>query len=163
LFARKSQGGSGVYAARLLEQFAHRTDLSLTSLQRMAGQRTKGKLRSSCATDFRNMLWTHARLSAVLWRSGFDLLHAPASIAPLASRCPTGSGKQHFKPSGRRRRRRLSGFPTDEDALLEALQDVIHNLRTATELKAGDLARAKQFNWQRIAAKTLEVYRTVMR
>jgi glycosyltransferase involved in cell wall biosynthesis len=43
------------------------------------------------------------------------------------------------------------------------MEDVIHNPRTVAELKARGLARAKQFNWQRTAAETLEVYRTVVR
>lgn len=87
-FARKSQGGSGVYAARLLDQFAHRSDLSLTVFNGWPENSQSGNFAARALRTFGNMLWTHAHLPAVLWKRGFDLLHSPAFIAPVASPCP---------------------------------------------------------------------------
>lgn len=33
-------------------------------------------------------MWTHVHLPILLWRKGFDLLHAPAFVAPVVSPCP---------------------------------------------------------------------------
>jgi glycosyltransferase involved in cell wall biosynthesis len=87
-FARKSQGGSGVYAARLLEQFAHRADLSLTVFNGWPENLQCGNFAARALRTSGNMLWMHAHLPAVLWKRGFDVLHAPAFIAPVASPCP---------------------------------------------------------------------------
>ncbi|MGC2697265.1 MAG: glycosyltransferase family 1 protein [Candidatus Angelobacter sp.] len=51
--------------------------------------------------------------------------------------------------------------PKDEHALADAIEQVLDNPRLAAELRAKGLVRAKQFNWQRTAEKTVEVYRSV--
>ena len=62
--AGRDRAGTGVYAARLLEQFANRSDLRLEVLQ--------GWRRNSSATlisrglgTVRNLLWTHAHLPRI--------------------------------------------------------------------------------------------------
>ncbi len=51
--------------------------------------------------------------------------------------------------------------PQDEHGWAEAIGEVIENPSTAAELRRKGLARAAQFSWQRAAAETLAVYRTV--
>jgi glycosyltransferase involved in cell wall biosynthesis len=87
-FARKDPGGSGVYAARLLEQFSVRSDLSTTIFNGLTGaMASKNGVGRACQT-LGNMLWMHAGLPGILWKRGFDLLHAPAFLAPVVSPCP---------------------------------------------------------------------------
>jgi glycosyltransferase involved in cell wall biosynthesis len=52
--------------------------------------------------------------------------------------------------------------PTDEDALAEAIETVLVKPKVATELRTKGLARARQFNWQRTATETINVYRSVV-
>ena len=87
-FARNDPGGSGVYAACLLEQFSVRSDLSTTIFNGLSGAlASKNSACRACRT-LGNMLWMHAGLPGILWKRGFDLLHAPAFLAPMASPCP---------------------------------------------------------------------------
>jgi glycosyltransferase involved in cell wall biosynthesis len=51
--------------------------------------------------------------------------------------------------------------PLDENALANAIADVIENRAIARELRAKGLTRARQFSWQRAAEETLAVYRSV--
>lgn len=51
--------------------------------------------------------------------------------------------------------------PQDEAGWAEAIQDVIGNPMTAEELRRKGLERAARFSWQRAAAETVAVYRTV--
>ena len=53
--------------------------------------------------------------------------------------------------------------PHDEQALADAIADVIGSHATAEELRSKGLQRARQFSWERSAAETLEVYRSVVR
>ncbi|HXA85905.1 MAG TPA: glycosyltransferase family 1 protein, partial [Candidatus Dormibacteraeota bacterium] len=86
-FARRNETGTGVYAARLLDQFIHRPDLSIGVFDGPASMRSeKTMLRAVQTAEY--LLWTHARLPAILRKGGFDLLHAPAFIAPIKSPCP---------------------------------------------------------------------------
>ncbi|MCU1253866.1 MAG: glycosyl transferase group 1 [Candidatus Angelobacter sp.] len=87
-FARRNLTGTGVYAARLLENLAQEPDLSLESLNGWPDTVRGG---SSARRVFRvvgNLAWTHLHLPALLWKREFDLLHSPAFIAPLAAPCP---------------------------------------------------------------------------
>jgi glycosyltransferase involved in cell wall biosynthesis len=52
--------------------------------------------------------------------------------------------------------------PTDEDAFAEAIVTVTAKPKVATELRTRGLARAREFNWQRTAAETVNVYRSVV-
>jgi glycosyltransferase involved in cell wall biosynthesis len=52
--------------------------------------------------------------------------------------------------------------PDDTLALAEAISSVLERPQCAAELKAKGLAWAQQFNWQRTAAETLEVYRRIV-
>jgi glycosyltransferase involved in cell wall biosynthesis len=87
-FARNDPGGSGVYAARLLDQLAHRTDVSTTVLNGWPKRHDGRNLAARALRASGTILWTHAHLPAVLWKRKFDLLHAPAFIAPVACPCP---------------------------------------------------------------------------
>jgi glycosyltransferase involved in cell wall biosynthesis len=51
--------------------------------------------------------------------------------------------------------------PHDEQALAGAIADVLENRATAEELRSKGLQRALHFSWERAAAETLEVYRSV--
>lgn len=87
-FARNDPGGSGVYAARLLEQFSYRSDLCTTVLNGWPKNISGTNFASRALRISGKMLWTHAHLPAVLWKRGFDLLHSPALVAPVAAPCP---------------------------------------------------------------------------
>jgi glycosyltransferase involved in cell wall biosynthesis len=52
--------------------------------------------------------------------------------------------------------------PDDTMALAEAISSVLEWPQCAAELKAKGLAWAKQFNWQRTAQETIEVYRGIV-
>lgn len=49
--------------------------------------------------------------------------------------------------------------PTDEDALCQAMLDLINNQALRTELSQKGLERAKQFSWAKCAEQTVNVYR----
>lgn len=49
--------------------------------------------------------------------------------------------------------------PKDEDALCQAMLDLINNQTLRTELSHKGLERAKQFSWAKCAEQTVEVYR----
>jgi glycosyltransferase involved in cell wall biosynthesis len=51
--------------------------------------------------------------------------------------------------------------PQDEHGWAEAIGEILQTPSTAIELRRRGLARAAQFSWQRAAAETLAVYRTV--
>jgi glycosyltransferase involved in cell wall biosynthesis len=52
--------------------------------------------------------------------------------------------------------------PRDEHALAEAIIEVLQNRRLAGELREKGLARASQHGWERTAAETVDVYRSVI-
>jgi len=85
--ARQDKAGTGVYAARLLEQLANRPDLRVEVMDGwnpLSGRSfASGALRSAS-----NLLWTHAGLPIHLWKRAPDLLHAPAFVAPVTCPCP---------------------------------------------------------------------------
>jgi glycosyltransferase involved in cell wall biosynthesis len=85
--AERDKAGTGVYAARLLEQFANRLDLQMDVLNGSSRVRRVG-LATSALRAAGDIFWTHVRLPSLLWKGGADLLHAPAFIAPVASPCP---------------------------------------------------------------------------
>lgn len=85
--ARQDKAGTGVYAARLLEQFANRPEVQMDVLNGWPHLR-RGSLATAALRAAGDILWTHARLPTLLWKRGVDLLHAPAFVAPIASPCP---------------------------------------------------------------------------
>jgi glycosyltransferase involved in cell wall biosynthesis len=85
--ARQDRAGTGVYAARLLEQLAHRPDLRMEVMEgwnRLSG----GSFASGALRSASNLLWTQAGLPIHLWKRAPDLLHAPAFVAPVTCPCP---------------------------------------------------------------------------
>ncbi|MFZ0751992.1 MAG: glycosyltransferase family 1 protein, partial [Pyrinomonadaceae bacterium] len=52
--------------------------------------------------------------------------------------------------------------PTDEDALCEAMLNLLNDSRLRQELRRKGLERASEFSWQRCAAETVNVYRTAV-
>lgn len=86
-FARRNEGGTGVYAARILEQLEKQPDLRINVLEGRQRLLRDGRLRRMLRTGH-DLFWTHVRLPAILWKGGFDLLHAPAFIAPITTPCP---------------------------------------------------------------------------
>src|SRR4029077_19780963 len=99
-FGRRNLTGTGVYAARLLEQLTVRQDLKVEDFDgwpagarggRRAGRAVGARGGSSArrALNVAGILaWTHLHLPFRLWKHGFDLLHSPAFVAPLKSPCP---------------------------------------------------------------------------
>lgn len=87
-FARRNLTGTGVYAARLLEQLTENPTLDVTVFNGWpAGPRgSTGVTRA--LKSFGNLLWTHLDLPLRLSMHKFDLLHSPAFIAPLKAPCP---------------------------------------------------------------------------
>ncbi|MGA7924720.1 MAG: glycosyltransferase family 1 protein [Candidatus Sulfotelmatobacter sp.] len=81
------KAGTGVYAARLLEQLANRSDLHMDVLDGWRFSRRES-LATAVLRTAGNLFWTHAGLPTLLWQRGSDLLHAPAFVAPIASPCP---------------------------------------------------------------------------
>jgi glycosyltransferase involved in cell wall biosynthesis len=87
-FARRNLTGTGVYAARLLEQLTGNPELDLTVFDGWAaGPRGRTGI-TRALQSAGNLAWTHFDLPLRLWARGFDLLHSPAFIAPLKAPCP---------------------------------------------------------------------------
>lgn len=86
-FARRNLTGTGVYAARLLEQLSIRPDLDLSVFDGWPAK-TKSGIVSRAFKFAGNMAWTHFGLPVRLWRGHFDLLHSPAFVAPIKAPCP---------------------------------------------------------------------------
>jgi glycosyltransferase involved in cell wall biosynthesis len=87
--AARDKAGTGVYAARLLEQFAQRTDLCMQVLQGWRRDSPANGLIGRGIGTVANMLWTHAYLPRLMGKMHVDLLHAPAFVAPaIATPCP---------------------------------------------------------------------------
>ncbi len=85
--ASQDKAGTGVYASRLLEQFANNPGLRMEILQGWNHLARGGRATAALQTAG-NLLWTHASLPVVLWKRRPDLLHAPAFVAPVVSPCP---------------------------------------------------------------------------
>ena len=86
-FVAQDQGGSGGYASRLSKRLVDSGDVRLESLNgfgRNAGLGTVGRKLHHVSGFY----WTHIRLPRILKSQGFDLLHAPAFIAPVSAPCP---------------------------------------------------------------------------
>ena len=84
---RRNEAGSGVYAAKLLQQFVDRPDLRVQVLNGWVP--TSGNaLPARALRTLGDLLWTHAYVPGRLCLHDFDLLHAPAFIAPLVAPCP---------------------------------------------------------------------------
>ena len=87
--AARDKAGTGVYAARLLEQFAQRTDLSMQVLHGWRRNSSANGLINRGLGTIASMLWTHIYLPQLVGKMQVDLLHAPAFIAPaMAVPCP---------------------------------------------------------------------------
>ena len=85
--AGQDKAGTGVYAARLLEQFANKPELQMDVLNGWPHFR-RGGIASAALGTAGDLFWTHASLPTLLWKRGVDLLHAPAFVAPVFSPCP---------------------------------------------------------------------------
>jgi glycosyltransferase involved in cell wall biosynthesis len=86
-FARRNEAGTGVYAAQLLEQLLSRDDLELAVLNGFSVNLQDSVIARIIRTSA-DFLWTHAYLPGYLSLRNFDLLHAPAFIAPVKAPCP---------------------------------------------------------------------------
>jgi glycosyltransferase involved in cell wall biosynthesis len=87
-FARRNLTGTGVYAARLMEHLAEEPDLTLESFNGWPDAARGGSSLRRVVQAAGSLAWVHLDLPARLWKRGFDVLHSPAFIAPLASPCP---------------------------------------------------------------------------
>jgi len=87
-FARRNLTGTGVYAARLLEQLSGDPELAVNVFDGWPAPTRGGGILRRRLKFAGNMAWTHLDLPLRLWRGNFDLLHAPAFIAPVKAPCP---------------------------------------------------------------------------
>ena len=88
-FARRNLTGTGVYAARLLEQLTGLPDLKVEVFDGWPAGARGGSSARRALNVAGNLVWTHLHLPLRLWKHGFDLLHSPAFVAPVKSPCPT--------------------------------------------------------------------------
>src|SRR5690348_6338586 len=87
--AGRDKAGSGVYASRLLEQFAGRSDLRVEVLNGWRRNSSANGLIGRSRGTIADLLWTHTYLPRVVRKMRADLLHSPAFIAPvMAVPCP---------------------------------------------------------------------------
>jgi glycosyltransferase involved in cell wall biosynthesis len=87
-FARRNLTGTGVYAARLLEQLSGQPDLHINVFNGWPASGRGGGILRRGLKFAGNMVWTHLDLPLRIRRGGFDLLHSPAFIAPVKAPCP---------------------------------------------------------------------------
>jgi glycosyltransferase involved in cell wall biosynthesis len=86
--AGQDNGGTGVYAAYLLEQLARTEDIRIEVLHGWR-RRSHGRgIMSRGLGTVRNLLWTHKHLPSTLRKMRVDVLHAPAFVAPSRAPCP---------------------------------------------------------------------------
>lgn len=86
--AGRDKAGTGVYAARLLEQFTNRKDLRMEVLGGWHQNSLGNGLINRAWGTIGNLFWTHAYLPRLLRKMQADLLHAPAFVAPVVAPCP---------------------------------------------------------------------------
>lgn len=86
---------------------------------------------------------------------GFPVLEAMAAGTPVvasnSSSLPEVAGDAAILVS-----------PQDDAALADAILEILSQPKRAADLRAKGLAWARQFNWQRAAAETVAVYRSVV-
>jgi glycosyltransferase involved in cell wall biosynthesis len=87
-FARRNLTGTGVYAARLLEQLSAKQDLQVNVFNGWPAPGRGGGILRRGLKFAGNLVWTHLDLPLRVRKGGFDLLHSPAFIAPVKSPCP---------------------------------------------------------------------------
>jgi glycosyltransferase involved in cell wall biosynthesis len=85
--AGQDKAGTGVYAARLLRQFANSPEVQIDVLKGWGFSSRKNFATAALRTTG-NIFWSHAGLPAAIWKRGADLLHAPAFVAPVICPCP---------------------------------------------------------------------------
>jgi len=88
-FARRNPTGSGVYAARLLENLSGNPGLDITVYDGWPDATRGGSRLRRVFKIAGNLAWTHLDLPFRLWKGKFDVLHSPAFIAPVKAPCPT--------------------------------------------------------------------------
>jgi glycosyltransferase involved in cell wall biosynthesis len=87
-FARRNPTGTGVYAARLLDQLKLSPELELKVFE---GWPAPSPIESSIRRKLKfagNLAWTQLGLPLRLRKGNFDVLHSPAYIAPMKAPCP---------------------------------------------------------------------------
>jgi len=87
-FARRNRTGTGIYAARLLEQLTSNPEVDLTIFDGWPAATRGGSSLQRTLKIAGNLAWTHFDLPFRLWKNGFDVLHSPAFVAPVKSPCP---------------------------------------------------------------------------
>ena len=86
--AGRDKAGTGVYAARLMEQFADRKDLRMEVLGGWHRNSSANGVLSRGWGTIGNLFWTHSYLPRLIRKMHADLLHAPAFVSPVAVSCP---------------------------------------------------------------------------
>jgi len=88
-FARRNPTGSGVYAARLLENLIGNPALDLKVFDGWPDSTRGGSRLRRLWKIGGNLTWTHCDLPFRVWKGSFDVLHSPAFVAPVKAPCPT--------------------------------------------------------------------------
>jgi len=86
-FARRNLTGTGVYAARLLEQLRQIDGCEIHVLERSPESTPAAGMLRRWQT-LRNLWWIRYTLPDILRDGRFDLLHCPAYVAPRSAPCP---------------------------------------------------------------------------
>jgi len=86
--AGRDKAGTGVYAARLLQQLERRSDVQIEVLEGWRRNLSTNGLITRGLGTLSDLFWTHAYLPTILSKRSTDLLHSPAFVAPVASSVP---------------------------------------------------------------------------
>jgi glycosyltransferase involved in cell wall biosynthesis len=87
-FARRNPTGTGVYAARLLDQLKVCPELDITVFEGWPAPSSGENGIGRKLKFLGNLAWTHTGLPLHLRKGNFDVLHSPAYIAPVKAPCP---------------------------------------------------------------------------
>lgn len=88
-FTRGNLAGTGVYASHLLQEIATYPDLDVHVFNGVELGTTRKGFAARAVRSLANRYGNPVRLSALLRKGNFDLMHGPAFIVPLNCPCPS--------------------------------------------------------------------------
>src|SRR5689334_10724788 len=87
-----NQAGTGVYASSLvnaLQKLSPKHEYYFFTAHQYREMTEPKTIRSRIATIYRDIVWMHILLPWQVRRSGINVLHMPANVAPIYASCPT--------------------------------------------------------------------------